>query len=65
MKRDSFFEPAEGFDGLAAERGSDAESCYLRIGAMKVKLVLPEDFDAPLSNEMLDAFEGSLRSLYQ
>jgi hypothetical protein len=65
MKRDSFFEPVEGFDGLAAERLSVAEPCYQRIGAMKVKLVLPEDFDAPLSNEMLDAFEGSSQSLYQ
>jgi len=65
MKCDSFFEPAEGFDGLAVERLSDAEPSYQRIGAMKVKRVIPEDFDAPLSNEMLDAFEGSLRSLYQ
>jgi hypothetical protein len=63
MKRDSFFEPVEDFGGLAAERVSDAELCYQRIGAMKVKLVLPEDFDAPLSNEMLDAFEGSSQSL--
>ncbi|MNF69701.1 MULTISPECIES: type II toxin-antitoxin system Phd/YefM family antitoxin [unclassified Pseudomonas] len=30
-----------------------------RIGAMKGKLVLPDDFDAPLPNEMLDAFEGT------
>ncbi|MCU1753167.1 type II toxin-antitoxin system Phd/YefM family antitoxin [Pseudomonas sp. 6D_7.1_Bac1] len=30
-----------------------------RIGAMKGKLTLPEDFDAPLPDEMLDAFEGT------
>ena len=31
----------------------------LRIGAMKGKLVIPEDFDAPLSDDLLDAFLGS------
>jgi prevent-host-death family protein len=30
-----------------------------RIGAMKGKLVIPQDFDAPLSDGVLDAFEGS------
>jgi prevent-host-death family protein len=30
-----------------------------RIGAMKGKLVLAEDFDAPLPDDMLDAFEGT------
>ncbi|VVP44216.1 hypothetical protein PS903_04928 [Pseudomonas fluorescens] len=30
-----------------------------RIGAMKGKLVLPADFDAPLPDDMLDAFEGA------
>ena len=30
-----------------------------RIGAMKGKLVVPEDFDAPLPADLLDAFEGS------
>ena len=30
-----------------------------RIGAMKGKLVLAEDFDAPLSDDMLDAFAGT------
>lgn len=33
--------------------------CGQRIGTMKGKLVLPEDFDAPLPNDMLDAFEGA------
>lgn len=33
--------------------------CGQRIGAMKGKLVLPEDFDAPLPDDMLDAFEGT------
>ncbi|MHC8318869.1 type II toxin-antitoxin system Phd/YefM family antitoxin [Pseudomonas sp. LB3P31] len=32
-----------------------------RIGAMKGKLVLPADFDAPLPDDMLDAFEGTAR----
>ncbi|WP_227698291.1 type II toxin-antitoxin system Phd/YefM family antitoxin [Pseudomonas chlororaphis] len=30
-----------------------------RIGAMKGKLVLPDDFDAPLPDDLLDAFEGT------
>ncbi|WP_460137571.1 type II toxin-antitoxin system Phd/YefM family antitoxin [Pseudomonas sp. S1_E04] len=30
-----------------------------RIGAMKGKLVIPQDFDAPLSDDVLDAFEGN------
>ncbi|WP_256661300.1 type II toxin-antitoxin system Phd/YefM family antitoxin [Pseudomonas sp. DTU12.3] len=30
-----------------------------RIGAMKGKLVLPQDFDSPLPDDMLDAFEGT------
>lgn len=30
-----------------------------RIGAMKGKLVIPEDFDAPLPDGLLDAFEGN------
>ncbi|NMF39160.1 type II toxin-antitoxin system Phd/YefM family antitoxin [Pseudomonas sp. SWRI 103] len=30
-----------------------------RIGAMKGKLTIPEDFDAPLPSELLDAFEDS------
>ncbi|WP_438868592.1 type II toxin-antitoxin system Phd/YefM family antitoxin [Pseudomonas sp. L1(2025)] len=28
-----------------------------RIGAMKGKLIIPEDFDAPLPDDLLDAFE--------
>ncbi|MGJ7516213.1 type II toxin-antitoxin system Phd/YefM family antitoxin [Pseudomonas baetica] len=32
--------------------------CGQRIGAMKGKLAIPEDFDASLPDEMLDAFEG-------
>ena len=31
-----------------------------RIGAMKGKLAIPENFDAPLPDEVLDAFEGNL-----
>ncbi|WP_174245636.1 type II toxin-antitoxin system Phd/YefM family antitoxin [Pseudomonas sp. R76] len=30
-----------------------------RIGAMKGKLVIPEDFDAPLPDDLLEAFQGS------
>ena len=30
-----------------------------RIGAMKGKLVIPDDFDAPLPDDLLDAFEGN------
>lgn len=30
-----------------------------RIGAMKGKLAIPDDFDAPLPDDLLDAFEGS------
>lgn len=29
-----------------------------RIGAMKGKLILSEDLDAPLPDDLLDAFEG-------
>ena len=35
------------------------KTCGQRIGAMKGKLILPEDFDAPLADDMLDAFEGT------
>lgn len=30
-----------------------------RIGAMKGKLVIPDDFDAPLPDDLLDAFQGN------
>nr|WP_256214616.1 type II toxin-antitoxin system Phd/YefM family antitoxin [Pseudomonas sp. H1h] len=30
-----------------------------RIGAMKGKLILPDDFDSPMPDDMLDAFEGT------
>ncbi len=30
-----------------------------RIGAMKGQLSIPDDFDAPLPDDLLDAFEGS------
>ncbi|BAU75812.1 type II toxin-antitoxin system Phd/YefM family antitoxin [Metapseudomonas furukawaii] len=32
-----------------------------RIGAMKGQLTVPDDFDAPLPDELLDAFEGTAR----
>ncbi|MNF71418.1 MULTISPECIES: type II toxin-antitoxin system Phd/YefM family antitoxin [Pseudomonas] len=35
------------------------KTCGQRIGTMKGKLVLPDDFDAPLSDDMLDIFEGT------
>lgn len=31
-----------------------------RIGAMKGMFVVPDDFDAPLPDDLLDAFEGNL-----
>lgn len=37
------------------------ESKGQRIGAMKGKLVIAQDFDAPLPDDLLDAFEGSHR----
>jgi antitoxin (DNA-binding transcriptional repressor) of toxin-antitoxin stability system len=30
-----------------------------RIGALKGKLKVPDDFDAPLSDDVLDSFEGN------
>ncbi|KMT52234.1 antitoxin [Pseudomonas fildesensis] len=30
-----------------------------RIGAMKGKLVIPDDFDSPLPDDVVGAFEGS------
>ncbi|WP_223490199.1 type II toxin-antitoxin system Phd/YefM family antitoxin [Pseudomonas sp. A-RE-19] len=33
--------------------------CGQRIGAMKGKLVLPEDYDASLPDDLLNAFEGT------
>lgn len=35
------------------------KTCGPRIGAMKGKLELSADFDAPLPDDMLDAFEGT------
>lgn len=32
-----------------------------RIGAMKGRLNIPDDFDAPLPDEILDTFEGNPR----
>jgi hypothetical protein len=31
-----------------------------QIGLLAGKLTIPEDFDAPLSDEVLDSFEGDL-----
>jgi hypothetical protein len=50
IKREIFSEIVEGFDALAAERKGNVGQ---RTGTMKGKLVLPEDFDAPLPDEML------------
>ncbi|NMY08068.1 type II toxin-antitoxin system Phd/YefM family antitoxin [Pseudomonas veronii] len=30
-----------------------------RIGAMQGKLVIPDDFDAPLSDDLIEAFQGT------
>jgi len=35
------------------------KACGQRIGTMKGKLVLAQDFDAPLPDDMLDVFEGT------
>ena len=40
-------------------------SCRQRIGVMKGKLVPPQSFDAPLPDEMIDAFEDSPQILFQ
>ncbi|MNC01188.1 hypothetical protein D3C76_580840 [compost metagenome] len=56
IKREIFSEIVEGFDAFAAERKGNVGQ---RIGTLKGKLVLPEDFDAPLPVEMLDVFEST------
>lgn len=59
MKRDICAERLEGFDALAAGRRFPVEEpCDPRIGAMKGKLVIPDDFDVPLPDDMINSFEG-------
>lgn len=59
MKRDIFAELMDGLEALSEERLRAAQPCNRRIRTMKGKLVLPEDFDAPLPDDMLDDFEGT------
>lgn len=37
-----------------------AEKPKRRLGVLKGKIKIAEDFDAPLSDEILDSFEGSV-----
>ncbi|KAB0501076.1 DUF2281 domain-containing protein [Pseudomonas lini] len=60
MKRDVFSELMDGLEALAEERQSRVtlkKTRVQRIGAMKGKLTLPDDLDAPLSDGLLDTFE--------
>ncbi|NWL19127.1 hypothetical protein [Pseudomonas umsongensis] len=59
MKRDIFAELMDGLIAPSEERLRAAQPCNPRIGIMKGKLVLPEDFDAPLPDDMLDDFEST------
>ena len=60
MKRDIYSALMDGLDALSKER---QDKIYLkktrvkRIGAMKGKLTLPEEFDASLTHSLLDTFE--------
>ncbi|WP_256671470.1 hypothetical protein [Pseudomonas sp. PB106] len=60
MKRDIYSELMDGLDALSKERQdkiSLKKTRVKRIGAMKGKLTLPEEFDASLTHSLLDAFE--------
>ena len=59
MKRDIFAELMDGLEALSEERLRAAQSYNRRVGTIKGKLVLPEDFDAPLPDDMLDDFEST------
>jgi hypothetical protein len=59
MKRDIFSEPLEDFEALATKRLTAAKPCSRRIGAMKAKLVRPEDFDAPLPDDIPEDCESA------
>lgn len=60
MKRDIYSELMDGLDALAEERKGKITLKKIRvkrIGAMKGKLTLHEEFDASLSHGLLDTFE--------
>ncbi len=60
MKRDIYSELMNGLDALSEERQGKItlkKTRVKRIGAMKGKLTLPEEFDASLSHNLLDTFE--------
>jgi hypothetical protein len=59
MKKDTGFELLESLVTFVAVYRLPVEEPYdQRIGAMKEKLVLSEDFDAPLPDDILELFEG-------
>ncbi|WP_435037292.1 type II toxin-antitoxin system prevent-host-death family antitoxin [Pseudomonas neuropathica] len=63
MSSDLFRELVAGIETLAVQGRAQRILAHKgktgtpRIGAMKGKLVLPEDFDSPLPDAMLDTFE--------
>ncbi|UZE09922.1 hypothetical protein [Pseudomonas sp. B21-053] len=60
MKREIFSESVEAVEAWATKRLIPlSKPCCPRIGAMKDKLILPEDLDAPLPDDTLNAFEGT------
>jgi hypothetical protein len=65
MKRDIFCKLDRSVDALAAYGCAQRllahkrKTVIPRIGAMKGKLALPENFDSPLPDVLLDAFDGT------
>ena len=63
MSRDMFCELVAEIETLAVQGRAQrllahtGKTSTSRIGAMKGKLVLPEDFDSPLPDATLDTFE--------
>nr|WP_240050525.1 DUF2281 domain-containing protein [Pseudomonas mandelii] len=60
MKRTIFSELMDGLDALAKERQGKInlkKTRVKRIGAMKGKLVFPNDIDTSLSDSQLDTYE--------
>ncbi len=63
MSRDMFCELVSEIETLAVQGRAQHLLAHTgktgtpRIGAMKGKLVLPDDFDSPLPDAMLDTFE--------
>ncbi|WP_085690010.1 MULTISPECIES: hypothetical protein [Pseudomonas] len=60
MKRDIFSELMDGLEALAEKRKGKVtlkKTRAQRIGAMKDKLIPPNDFDTSLPEDVLDTFE--------